>query len=436
MLSRVSSLPASLILPQPDLRTRTLSNGLRIASIRLPGFRTASVGAWLRVGSRDEPAPLNGLSHFFEHMAFKGTESRSARDITFALERVGGSINAYTAKDHTAYEAQLLAAHADTALEVLADVLRRSVFPPEEIERERQVILQELGEAADDPDSLVQDAFDTQAFARQSLGRPILGSRRFVRQVTRDDFLAHQQSHYIAANLVVAGAGDIDHDRFADQVERHFGDMPTSALPPARKPARYVGGQRHIEDDYEQTSVAIGWPAPASTDPDFPAYELLGELLGGGMSSPLFQAVREQRGLAYQVDAWTEGHEDCGLLQLSAGVSRRNLRPFIEVAADEIARLAQSVQPEDFERARNQLATQVARNLERPGVLAESIARDLLFEGRVILPQGRLDALMAVDTDDLQRAAARMLSQVPTLAMVGRSGRGDPYQLLRQRLGS
>jgi predicted Zn-dependent peptidase len=416
-----------------DLRTRTLANGLTVASVRLPGFRTAAVGAFIRVGSRDEPATLNGISHFLEHMAFKGTALRDARRISLEIERVGASMNAYTAKDHTAYHTVLLAEHMPVALDVLADVIRRSTFPPEEIERERQVILQELGDAADDPESIAQDEFDLKAFPKQAFGRPILGSPRFVRSVTRDDFRHYLDTHYAAGNMVVAAVGALDHERFADQVERHFGDMPAGQTAP-REAARYVGGYRHVDDDYEQTSIALGWPIPARTDPSFPTYELLGELLGGGMSSPLFQSVREQRGLAYQIDAWSEGHDDCGTLQVTAGVSPRNLRVFFDVVCDELTALTRRIAPEDLERTRNQQATHLARSLERPMELAETIARDLLVHGRVLSPDERIATTMAIPDEALCAAASELLARTPTLVLVGRAGRGDHHEAVRRRL--
>jgi predicted Zn-dependent peptidase len=416
-----------------DLRTRVLGNGLTIASVRLPGFRTAAIGAFIRVGSRDEPATLNGISHFLEHMAFKGTETRDARRISLEIERVGASMNAYTAKDHTAYHTVLLAEHMPVAVDVLADVIRRSTFPPEEIERERQVILQELGDAADDPESIAQDEFDLKAFPKQAFGRPILGTPRFVRSVGRDDFLKYLESHYGAGNMVVAGVGDLDHERFADEVERRFGDLPAGSRG-EREPARYVGGYRHVDDDYEQTAIALGWPVPARTDPAFPVYELLGELLGGGMSSPLFQSVREQRGLAYQIDAWTEGHDDCGTLQVTAGVAPRNLRVFFDVVCDELLALTRSISADDLERTRNQQATSLARSLERPMDLAETLARDLLVHGRVLSPDERIATAMAIDADALRAAATAMLSGTPTLVLVGRAGRGDHHEAVRRRL--
>lgn len=416
-----------------DLRTRVLGNGLTVASVRLPGFRTAAIGAFIRVGSRDEPAALNGISHFLEHMAFKGTETRDARRISLEIERVGASMNAYTAKDHTAYHTVLLAEHMPVAVDVLADVIRRSTFPPEEIERERQVILQELGDAADDPESIAQDEFDLKAFPKQPFGRPILGTPRFVRSVTREDFLKYLDSHYGAGNMVVAGVGDIDHERFADEVERCFGDLPTGTRG-EREPARYVGGYRHVDDDYEQTAIALGWPVPARTDPAFPVYELLGELLGGGMSSPLFQSVREQRGLAYQIDAWSEGHDDCGTLQVTAGVAPRNLRVFFDVVCDELLALTRAISPDDLERTRNQQATSLARSLERPMDLAETLARDLLVHGRVLSPDERIATTMAIGEEALRAAATDLLSGTPTLVLVGRAGRGDHHDAVRRRL--
>jgi len=418
-----------------DAETTRLRNGLTIASVRLPGFRTAAVGAFIRVGSRDEPGSLNGISHFLEHMAFKGTQTRSARQLSMDIERVGASMNAYTAKDHTAYHTVLLAEHMPVALDVLADVIRRSTLPPEEIERERQVILQELGDASDDPDSISQDEFDLRAYPGQAFGRPILGSPRFVRSVSRDDFVDYLQTHYCGDNIVVVGVGDLDHARFADAVADRFGDMPDGGST-VRDHARYVGGFRHVDDDYEQTSIALGWPVPGRTDPAYPVYELLGELLGAGMSSPLFQAVREQRGLAYQIDAWTEGHEDCGILQVSAGVSPRNLRVFFDVVCDELLSVTRSISADDLERARNQQATHLARSMERPMELAETIARDLLLHRRMISPDERIAATLAITERDLCAAACELLSHPPTLVLVGRAGRGDHLNAIRRRLSS
>lgn len=416
------------------LQTRILANGLTVASIRLPGFRSLTLAALIGTGSRDEPAELNGISHFLEHMAFKGTAHRSARALALDIERVGASMNAYTARDHTAFHTVMLREHLPMAMEVMADVVLHSTFPQDEIERERRVILQEIGEAADDPDAMLQDAFDARAWPQQAFGRPILGSTRFVRSVGREDFIRHRQTHYGACRMVLVAVGDIDLEPLVDLADRHFGAMPRG-LPPVREPARYGGGFRHLEEDFEQTSIALGFPVPGRMSPDFVVYELLGELLGGGTSSPLFQSIRETRGLAYQVDAWTEGHPDCGLLQLSAGVAPRNVREFLSVACDELTALTQQVTLEDFERTRNQQLTYLARLQERPLDLAESVGRDLLMQGRAVLAQERIAATRSVDRHQLREAAQRLIEQPPTLALVGPAARGDLLGLVRRRLG-
>jgi predicted Zn-dependent peptidase len=419
----------------PELAVQTLPNGLKVATAPMPGFRTVSITAWLRTGSRDEPAALNGLTHFFEHMAFKGTAIRDARAITFAIERVGGSINAYTAKDHTAYEVQVLGEHTSVALDVLADVLCRSEFAQAEIERERRVILQEIAEAADDPESVAQDAFDRLAYPRQALGRPILGRARTIARITREDLIAFQARNCTAANLVITACGALDPERFMAQVQAHFGDLPAGQAIP-RSAARYVGGFEHIEDDTEQTSVVIGWPAPARTTPQFVAFELLGELLGGGMSSPLFQAVRERKALAYQIDTWTEGLHDTGLIQITAGVSPRNLAALTQTVGEVIASAAQQIDPEDLERSRNTLAMRWARSLERPAALADLLGRELLVHDEVVSPAKRLEQMMATDEHALSQAVREMLAAPVTMTLVGRPSRTDPSKGLARALNA
>jgi predicted Zn-dependent peptidase len=410
-----------------------LTSGLTVASVRLPGFRTAAIGAYVRVGSRHEPSRLNGISHFLEHMAFKGTERRDARRISFEAEMVGATMNAYTAKDHTAYYMVLLAEHMRTALDVLSDVLMRSTLPPDEIERERTVILQELGDAADDPQDLVQDHFDLKAFPGQPLGQPILGNPKVIRTVSRDDIADYMRTHYTAANTVVVGVGGLDHRAFADMVAEHFADLPAGA-PSAAEPARYAGGYRNVDDDFGQTSIALGWATPGRGDPRFPACELLGDLFGGGMSSPLFQAVRERRGLAYSIDAFTEGQQDCGIFQVTASVAPRNLRTFFDVVCEELGQLAQRVDPEDLERARNQHRANLLMSAERPQALAEIVARDLLLHGRVVPLDEVAARTRSIDEVQLRDVLAGLLDSTPTLSIVGRAGRGDHFGLVSRRL--
>jgi predicted Zn-dependent peptidase len=416
-----------------DLQTQRLSNGVTVASVSLPGFRSAAIGAFVRVGSRYEPARLNGLSHFLEHMAFKGTATRTAWQLALAVERVGASMNAYTAKDHTAYHTVLLSEHMPLTLDILADVLIRPSLPQNEIDLERRVILQEQSEAADDPDALAHDALDQKAFPKQGLGQPILGTPRLVRSITREDFLDYLQRHYCGCNLIVTGVGAIDHTTFATEVARHFDALPLGT-PESAAPARYQGGFRHIDAAYEQTVVSLAWPIPGRLDPNYPAYELLGDLLGAGMSSPLFQAIRERRGLAYHIESWTESYQDCGLLHINAGLAPRHLRVFFDVLCDELLQLTHQIADEDLERTHHQFAMHWARTLERPLDLAEIVARDLMMAGVVTPPEHHLQRLQSIDTKTLQATLNTVLSYTPTLVQVGPAGRGDHYAHLRRRI--
>lgn len=416
-----------------DLQTRTLANGLTIASVRMPAFRTQAVAVFVRAGGRDEPQRLTGLSHVLEHMAFKGTETRDAAELSMTIERAGASMNAYTTKDHTVFHVEALAEAEAVAIESLADVVLRPSFPADELERERRVIVQEIDEAADDPESLAQDAFDAVAFPKQPLGRPILGAPRQVRSVTRDDLIAYHGAHYNGANLYVVGAGQLDHAAFSERVEHSFGDL-ARGTPVVREPARYGGGARHIDQDFDQTAVIIGWPVPGRRDPDFVVHELLTELLGGGASSPLFQSIRERHGLAYRIDAWLDCHDDGGTLQIAAGVSARSLKAFFDRICEVLMATTVAIDPDDLERAHNQRAMLLAQRQERPMDLVEAMAQDLMSTGRVRTAEERLESERAIDAAALTAAMRRLLAQPPTLALVGRAGRADLLAGLNRRL--
>jgi predicted Zn-dependent peptidase len=416
-----------------NLKTSTLANGLRVASIRLAGFRTAFVGAFVRVGSRYEPDHLNGISHFLEHMAFKGTRRRNAFGIALEAERAGAYMNAYTAKDHTAYYMLLPGENLATAVGLIADVVRESTFPREELERERNVILQEISEADDDPTDLAQDELDRCAFPQHALGRPILGHRKVIRTVRRSELTRYLRGHHTGANMVVVAAGGVDHAKFRDLAEKHFGDLERGDASTS-EPAQYVGGFRHLKDDFGQTSIAIGWPTPARSDPRFPHYELLAELAGGGMSSPLFQLLRERHGLVYAVSASAEAFEDCGLFQVSAGVSPRDVGTSLKLVSEALVALADRIEPVDLERARNQFRAHHYAQLERPRPLAEQVAQDLLFRGEVTSVAERVRRAEAARPEALRDAMRAMLAAPPALAIVGRAGRGNHYDRLREHL--
>lgn len=400
----------------------------------MPAFRTLAIGVFVRAGARDEPPRLNGLSHVLEHMAFKGTETRDAATLSMAIERAGASMNAYTTKDHTVFHVEALAQAEAIAIEALADVVLRPSFPEEELNRERRVILQEIDEATDDPESLAQDAFDAVAFPRQAIGRSILGTPRQVRAVSREDLVATHAAHYVGTNLIVVAAGQLDHDRLADRVEQHFGDLARGERV-QREPSRYVGGQRHVDQDFDQTAVILGWPIPPRLDPAFAHHVLLTELLGGGASSPLFQSIRERHGLAYRVDAWLDSHDEGGTLQIAAGIGARHLNAFFDRIAEVLLATTRGVDPDDLERTHNQRDMLLAQRLERPMDLVEAVAQDLMTRGQVTEPEAQRRAERRIDGASLAATMAGLLERPPTLALVGRAGRGDPLAALQRRLG-
>jgi predicted Zn-dependent peptidase len=420
-----------------DIEACTLANGLKVASVRLPGFRTACIGAYVRVGSRYEPAHLAGVSHFFEHMAFKGTRERDAYRIAFDAERAGAYINAFTAKDHTGYYLHLPGDQAETAVELIADVLRRSAFPRDELERERHVVLQEMAEAGEDAENVAQDLLDDAAFPRHALGRPILGKRTVVRTIHRREFTRFLARHYSATNIALVGVGAVDHAKFKRMAHRHFGDLPAGS-PNRSTSALFRGGYRAKTLDNAQTWIAIGWPTPGRESSGFTRYELLAELLGGGTASPLFHTLREQHGLAYAVSTTIEGFEEIGVLQVTLGVAPRHVRKAIKLIAEV---LTQPIEGENLERAIQQLRAQALSRLERPQSIAETIGLALLTRSTVrglgASLESRLKLIESTPRAEIDMIRRAMITGTPALAIAGRAGRagrGDHFRALQERL--
>ena len=296
----------------------TLANGLRVATDRVDTVDTVSLGIWVDVGTRHEAADINGVAHFLEHMAFKGTERRSALAIAEEIEAVGGHLNAYTSRESTAYYAKVLKEDVPLALDILSDILQHSTFEPQELERERAVILQEIGQANDTPDDIIFDHFQECAYPDQAMGRPVLGRPEIIRQLGRDAVLAYLRDHYGAQRMVLAAAGNLDHDHVASLAEKLLGDLPAERSA-TTEPARYAGGDRREERDLEQLHLVLGFPGPVLGDPDFYAASVLSTAFGGGMSSRLFQEIREKRGLVYTIHSFVHGYRDGGLFGIYAG---------------------------------------------------------------------------------------------------------------------
>ncbi|MBC7908258.1 MAG: insulinase family protein, partial [Rhodospirillaceae bacterium] len=346
-----------------SIRETRLASGLRVVSDPMATVESASLGVWVDAGTRHEPPAVNGISHMLEHMAFKGTERRTARDIAEQMDAVGGHLNAYTARDHTAYYAKILKEDTGLALDIVADILQHSTMDGEELAREQDVVVQEIGQANDTPDDIIFDHFQATAFPDQPLGRPVLGTEELVRAMNRDTILSYMGEHYSAPRMVLAAAGRVDHDQLVAEAERAFARLSTAPdMQPER--ARYVGGDFREERDIEQVNLVVGFDGVSYDDPDYYAASVLSTLLGGGMSSRLFQEVREKRGLVYSIYSFTSSYNDGGLFGIYAGTGEDEVTELVPVMCEEVVKVTAGVSPDELQRARAQLKASILMSLE------------------------------------------------------------------------
>jgi predicted Zn-dependent peptidase len=403
------------------IRLTRLDNGLTIVTERMTRVETVSLGAYVATGTRHELATENGASHFLEHMAFKGTERRSAAAIAEEIENVGGQINAYTAREQTAYYVKVLKEDAALGTDIIGDILTHSTFDPDEMERERGVILQEIGQANDTPDDIIFDHFQETAFPTQPMGRPVLGTENLIRGMRRDTLMGYMKRHYTASNIVVAAAGNIEHDRFLDLVQQHFADLPV--LPaPGPLPGIYAGGEFREARDLDQVHIVLGFPTVGYRDPLYYPSMLLATLLGGGMSSRLFQEVREKRGLVYAIYAFASPYADGGLFGIYAGTGESEAAELIPVTLEELAKVQTSVTQAELNRARAQVKASLLMSLESPGSRCEQLARQIQVFGRIMPTAETVAKIEAVTIEDVQLAAQTIFRAAPTLATMGPAG--------------
>ncbi len=398
-----------------------LPSGLLVVTEQMDRVETVSFGAYVASGTRNEQASENGVSHFLEHMAFKGTTHRTAAGIAEEIENVGGQINAYTAREQTAYYVKLL--HEDLALgvDIIGDILSHSVFAPEEIERERGVILQEIGQANDTPDDIIFDHFQEAAFPGQPMGRPTLGTEALIRGMRRETIAGYMTRHYATGNMVVAAAGRLEHGEVVRLVERHFGDLP-SMMPDEAPAGAYEGGEFREQRELDQVHVVLGFPSVSYADPDYFAVLLLSTLLGGGMSSRLFQEIREKRGLVYSIYSFNAPFLDGGLFGIYAGTGAKEAAELVPVTLGELISVQNHVTAEELHRARAQVKAGLLMSLESTGSRCEQLARQMQVFGRTVPTAETVARINAVSMDDVRRAAARLFRGRPTLAALGPAG--------------
>jgi predicted Zn-dependent peptidase len=398
----------------------TLPNGLRVVTATLPGFDSAAVGAFVDVGSRNENAEENGIAHFLEHMAFKGTTTRSALEIATEIETLGSNINAFTSQGVTAYFVTGLASTMEKSVAIIGDVLTNSVFNDADIETERGVILQEISRSFDNPGHVAYNAFNKTAYPGQAIGRSILGPPEFIKAANRANFTSFVARYYTAQNMVVVGTGDIEHAAFVQMVEKYFAAIPSRPDVPAEATAAYVGGfERGASTKFEQVTALLGWQSVPETDPRVYAHRMMTTAIGGGMSSPLFQEVREKRGLVYAVHAGHDSGPDYGEFMMQAGATPENLDELVKVACGVFAGAGAAITAHDLERARNRELVGYATIKEKPFSLARYLASNLFDHGRVVEPDEEKRAVEAVTIADLAEAAASVFQTKPTVALVG-----------------
>ncbi|WP_277613539.1 M16 family metallopeptidase [Neoroseomonas marina] len=417
------------------IRVTRLPNGLTVVSETMPRVETVSVGAYVAAGTRHETADVNGVSHFLEHMAFKGTARRDAAAISREIENVGGHLNAYTAREQTAFYAKVLKEDTALAVDIIGDILTHSTFVPEEIERERGVILQEIGQANDTPDDIVFDHFQETAYPAQPMGRPVLGTEDTIKAMSREALTGYMRTHYGPGAMVVAAAGALEHDALLDLVRTHFADLPqtASATPEA---ALYAGGEFRETRDLDQVHIVLGFPSVKHGDPLHYPTQLLSTLLGGGMSSRLFQEIREKRGLVYSIYSFASPFRDHGLFQIYAGTGEKEAGELMPVTIEALRAVQRDVTEEELARAKAQLRASLLMSLESTGSRCEQLARQLQVFGRVIPVEETKAKIAAVTVEQVQEAAARMFRARPTLAAMGPAEHVPGVDAIMERLAA
>ena len=420
-----------------SVRLHTLPNGFRIVTEHMPGLQSASVGVWVLAGGRHERAEQNGIAHFLEHMAFKGTARRSALAIAEAIEDVGGYINAYTSREMTAYYARVLKDDVALAIDVVADILLNPVFDPAEIEVERGVILQEIGQALDTPDDIVFDWLQEVAYPDQPLGRTILGPAERVSAFSRADLAGFVAEHYGPGQLILSAAGAVDHDEICRVAEGLFGHLPPGPRPALVQPARFEGGERREIKALEQVHFALALEGPDYRDPMIHTAQVYANALGGGMSSRLFQEIRENRGLCYTIFAQAGAYEDTGLTTIYAGTSAEEIAQLARLTVDELRRAADDLTQAEVDRARIQMKAGMLMGLESPSHRAERLARMLSIWGRVPTIEETVERIDAVTLEGVRTYAARMAGGTGTaLTLYGPAEAAPSLEALRDRLAA
>jgi predicted Zn-dependent peptidase len=373
----------------------------------MPHLESASLGIWVKAGSRSETEAEHGISHMLEHMAFKGTKTRDALEIASTIENVGGDLNAATSVEHTGYFARVLKEDVALSADILSDILQNSQFEQHELDREQQVIVQEIGAARDNPDDHVFDLFQQAAFPDQAIGRTILGTVESVNSFGPDSIRAYMERNYVGDHMVLCAAGNVDHDALVDIANNRFHDLKPTGAPPPDK-AAYVGGEQRLVSDHEQAHIVLGMEGRAYNSDGFYAVQILASILGGGMSSRLFQEVREKRGLCYSVYAFHWAFADSGIFGVAASTGEDEVAELLPVVLDELRKATETISDEEVIRVRNQIRAGLLMSLESPSSRAGQLARQQILWGRTIPLQETVDRINRITAERVKQIARQV----------------------------
>ena len=396
----------------------TLDNGLRIVTHEMQSVKSVAFGVFNDVGSRDETKEINGTAHFLEHMAFKGTKKRSALDIAKAIDDVGGVINAYTSEEVTAYYTVLMSENLNIGVDIITDILQNSIFEPKELETERGVILQEIGMYLDTPLRMVHDYWQKTAYPDQPIGRLILGKKDIIKSIERKKLIEFMQNNYHPKKMIFSAAGKVNHDKFVDMIINSTKNLPTGKLN-KRVKATYCGGEYREEKELEQIHMVLGFKGIDYLDNDLHALGVYSTLMGTGMSSRLFQEIREKRGLVYSIHTDSDSYSDTGTFQVVAGTGKNEIKELLPVLCDELVNSVTNLTDEEINRAKAQMKSSIVMSMESSSSNAGTSAYQLIRYNKLIDIDERIEKINNVTKKSIEKVIAKTLKSKPTIASIG-----------------
>ena len=416
------------------IRLERFPNGFTVATENIPEFKTVSMGVWIKAGCRHENENENGMAHFLEHMAFKGTNTRSALNIVEEIENVGGFLNAYTSREITNYHTRVLSDNTPLALNILSDIVLNSIFKQPEIDLERGVIIQEIGQMMDTPDDVIFEWLQEVAYPNQAMGRSILGPLDLVKSFQRDNFLQFTKNHYGSDRMVFCAAGDVDHEAICRMAEEKF-----SKLKPVGQAdlevATFVGGEKRVEKKLEQAHFCAAFEAPSLVNDNLFTAQIFSVIFGGGMSSRLFQEVREKRGLCYSIGSSYDSYLDTGMLTLYAGTGKEKISELVKVVGKELGRCSVDIKNNELERARSQIKSSLLMGLESSSNRCERMARNISVRGRIVPIEETIEKLQAVDVNMVKNFASEICyKNAPALTLYGQISEAPSLDEFRRSL--